>query len=270
MAIDESAPLLISRPIGHYSAVPLAASDAIVPPAGKVDDENDDTSPPPPLNPQERRASLIKWVCFWMAIAAAIGYLVVESVRRGGGEFEWRSSLSKALGGGLSGAAAMIIQVLSLMPLRTCMNYQYRNGRGFVEVIGLLYAENGVRRFYAGLAPALFQGPLGERMCFPNYFVHSLTSDTTRLSPFRRYCCQRRNIGPSFLESLSESASLSIKDSIRIDRRCAVSNDSCSDRHLEDNTAMRRIESTSDFEGSDTSIWYWDLGESNTFLRDTI
>ena len=36
----------------------------------------------------------------------------------------------RALGGGLSGAAAGIAQVLLLMWLRTAMNYQYRHGQG--------------------------------------------------------------------------------------------------------------------------------------------
>ena len=36
----------------------------------------------------------------------------------------------RALGGGLSGAAAGVAQVLLLMWLRTAMNYQYRHGQG--------------------------------------------------------------------------------------------------------------------------------------------
>ncbi|CAM9683199.1 unnamed protein product, partial [Ectocarpus sp. 12 AP-2014] len=35
---------------------------------------------------------------------------------------------NRALGGGASGAAAAVVQVLSLMWLRTTMNYQYKNG----------------------------------------------------------------------------------------------------------------------------------------------
>ena len=34
-------------------------------------------------------------------------------------------AFNKAIGGGLSGSAAMVIQVSSLMWLRTTMNYQY-------------------------------------------------------------------------------------------------------------------------------------------------
>jgi hypothetical protein len=38
----------------------------------------------------------------------------------------------KALGGGKAGAAAAVVQVLSLMWLRTCMNYQYRFGEDYL------------------------------------------------------------------------------------------------------------------------------------------
>ena len=37
-------------------------------------------------------------------------------------------ALNRAIGGGLSGSAAMVMQVSSLMWLRTTMNYQYRYG----------------------------------------------------------------------------------------------------------------------------------------------
>merc|ERR1719473_2082941 len=65
----------------------------------------------------------------------------------------------KALGGGLSGAAAMIIQVTTLMWMRTTMNYQYRYGTGTMEALKALYAQGGILRFYQGYLPALIQGP---------------------------------------------------------------------------------------------------------------
>lgn len=48
------------------------------------------------------------------------------------------------------------------MWLRTTMNYQYRHGTTTRQALRKLYAEGGVRRFYRGLAPALFQGPLSR------------------------------------------------------------------------------------------------------------
>ncbi|KAI3434970.1 hypothetical protein D9Q98_003022 [Chlorella vulgaris] len=68
----------------------------------------------------------------------------------------------RALGGGIPGAAAMGLQVLSLMWLRTTVNYQYRYGTTTTEALKHLYKEGGVVRFYRGLAPALLQGPLSR------------------------------------------------------------------------------------------------------------
>ena len=53
-------------------------------------------------------------------------------------------------------------QVLSLMWLRTTMNYQYRHGTTTSVAIKNLYKDGGIRRFYRGVTPALFQGPLSR------------------------------------------------------------------------------------------------------------
>ena len=42
------------------------------------------------------------------------------------------------------------------------MNYQYRYGTSTGEALRALYKEGGVRRFYRGVGPALFQGPLSR------------------------------------------------------------------------------------------------------------
>ena len=73
----------------------------------------------------------------------------------------------KALGGGVAGAVAMFVNVGTLMWMRTTVNYQYRYGMGTFEAIGHLYKEgggglSGIRRFYRGVGPALFQGPLSR------------------------------------------------------------------------------------------------------------
>ncbi|KAI0370724.1 mitochondrial carrier [Pilatotrama ljubarskyi] len=67
-----------------------------------------------------------------------------------------------ALGGGLSGAAAMVLQVFTLMPLRTVMNYQYRYGTTTTQAIKTLYADGGWTRYYQGLSAALIQGPVSR------------------------------------------------------------------------------------------------------------
>ena len=71
-------------------------------------------------------------------------------------------ALKRAGEGGLAGAAAMAINVCSLMWIRTIINYQYRYGTSSTEAFKKLYAEGGIPRFYRGLAPALIQGPLSR------------------------------------------------------------------------------------------------------------
>lgn len=42
-------------------------------------------------------------------------------------------AVKRALGGGTAGAIAMGLNVVTLMWLRTTINYQYRNGTGTLE-----------------------------------------------------------------------------------------------------------------------------------------
>ena len=64
--------------------------------------------------------------------------------------------------GGIAGAAAMGINVCSLMWMRTTINYQYRYGTSTMQAFRTLYADGGIPRFYRGLIPALLQGPLSR------------------------------------------------------------------------------------------------------------
>jgi len=68
----------------------------------------------------------------------------------------------KSIGDGLSGSMAMVIQVSSLMWLRTTMNYQYRYGTTTTQALKLLYKEGGIRRFYNGYLLSLVIGPLSR------------------------------------------------------------------------------------------------------------
>jgi hypothetical protein len=68
----------------------------------------------------------------------------------------------KALGGGSAGATAAIVQVFSLMWLRTAMNYQYRYGGDLKNALSTLTKEGGIGRLYQGLPFALVQGPLSR------------------------------------------------------------------------------------------------------------
>jgi len=74
---------------------------------------------------------------------------------------------SRALPSGAAGGVAMGLNILCLMWMRTTVNYQYRYGSGTITAIKALYKEGGstpagITRFYRGLVPALFQGPLSR------------------------------------------------------------------------------------------------------------
>jgi Mitochondrial carrier protein len=77
---------------------------------------------------------------------------------------DWQDLITKAsrkaLGGGKAGAAAAIVQVCTLMWLRTCMNYQYRYGGTLVSSLQTLWKQGGISRLYQGLPFAIVQGPL--------------------------------------------------------------------------------------------------------------
>lgn len=131
------------------------------------DDDDDDTNSESLTSetipsPAERRRTVLRFILLWSSISTVTIYLIVEAFRRGGGEFDWRGALRKAAGGGIAGAMAMVIQVLTLMPLRTIMNYQYRHGKTTTEASKTLYAEGGLPRFWAGLPAALVQGPVAR------------------------------------------------------------------------------------------------------------
>lgn len=74
--------------------------------------------------------------------------------------------MNKAAGsafrGGIAGAAAMGANVACLMWMRTTVNYQYRTGVSFPMALRTLYADGGIPRFYRGVLPAMFQGPLSR------------------------------------------------------------------------------------------------------------
>lgn len=70
--------------------------------------------------------------------------------------------LQSSLRSGFSGAFAGIVQVLSLMWLRTAVNYQYRYGVSIGQALRDLKLQGGIPRFYRGLSFALIQGPLAK------------------------------------------------------------------------------------------------------------
>ena len=139
---DERAPLLGHRDEEEQGDGREATPATKTPPGARVDPEElqDEQSP------EERRRSLLKWVAFWLVFSVLVLVLVILSIKKGGARFDFKEALKKAAGGGVAGAAAMVIQVLALMPLRTTMNFQYRYGGTTVQSIKKLWQDGGFRR----------------------------------------------------------------------------------------------------------------------------
>jgi len=100
-----------------------------------------------------------------------------------------RNAGKRALGGGLAGAIAMVVQVLALMWMRTTINYQHAKGMSTLEAMAVLYAAGGIARFYQGMAAALLQGPLsrfGDTAA--NAGALALLEDTTLPEGVKTFC----------------------------------------------------------------------------------
>ncbi|KAL6873019.1 mitochondrial carrier [Trichoderma novae-zelandiae] len=137
---------------GHTETTPLLAG------------EQPEQSPPTQQATDKISIRWVLWRIVW-AVVAALGLVVFVKGwidADGDANFNLHDALRKALGGGLSGAAAMVLQVLLLMPLRTIMNYQYRFGASFSQATQILYADGGFGRYYAGIGAALIQGPVAR------------------------------------------------------------------------------------------------------------
>lgn len=116
------------------------------------------------LQPRKTRSKLrIAWYIFLIVVSAIILAVFIKGwIDAGDTDFDLKEALWDALGGGLSGAAAMVLQVLLLMPVRTVMNYQYRFGTSTTMATKTLYADGGFGRYYQGLGAALIQGPVSR------------------------------------------------------------------------------------------------------------
>ncbi|CAF3455399.1 unnamed protein product [Fusarium graminearum] len=124
---------------------------------------NNESEIVPAPTPEKRTRSWYAWRIFWTILVIVVLAVFIKGwIDSDETEFDLKKALKRALGGGLSGAAAMVLQVLLLMPLRTIMNYQYRHGTSFTIATKTLYTEGGIRRYYQGIAPALFQGPISR------------------------------------------------------------------------------------------------------------
>jgi len=133
--------------------------------------------------------------------------------------------LNDSVNSGISGAGAMSIQVCSLMWLRTTINYQYKTGYTLSHSFQNLYKEGKIRRFYRGIAPALFQGPLsrfGDTASNTGVITILDSYDSTKELPlFMKTMCSSSiaslwRIGIMPIDTVKTSLQVNGKDGIQI------------------------------------------------------
>ncbi|TFK71040.1 mitochondrial carrier [Pluteus cervinus] len=124
--------------------------------------DEDEDSETPPVKQAWTWTELVVYGVLTLLGGFVLGVFIKGFIDSDDVDFDLKKALESALGGGLSGAAAMVLQVLTLMPLRTVMNYQYRYGTTTTAAIHTLNAEGGFSRFYQGLSAALVQGPVSR------------------------------------------------------------------------------------------------------------
>ncbi|KAF8057567.1 mitochondrial carrier domain-containing protein [Lyophyllum atratum] len=147
---DERQPLL-GRP-----------SDDSVTLVPRANDENGEEGGVKPKAPKRGWKEITAYVLLAIVGLVLLGFFIKGFLDADDVEFDLEKALKAALGGGLSGAAAMVLQVFTLMPLRTVMNFQYRYGTTTTQAIDTLYADGGWTRYYQGLSAALVQGPVAR------------------------------------------------------------------------------------------------------------
>ena len=115
----------------------------------------------PPIDPTSSRRAFVATTAALLSTTTAVSTIHPQPAEAA---TDWNQVLEKAskkaLGGGKAGAAAAVVQVGSLMWLRTSMNDQYRYGGTLQSSLQKLWNEGGIPRLYQGLPFALIQGPL--------------------------------------------------------------------------------------------------------------
>ncbi|KAG8962469.1 hypothetical protein FRC03_004214 [Tulasnella sp. 419] len=152
---EETRPLLSSSSPENYQATSLHQATS-----QSADVEASMVPPAPKVVETKWNLAKILWRTVYAIVAGVIlGVFIKGWIDADDVEFDLKGALKKALGGGLSGAAAMVLQVATLMPLRTVMNYQYRYGTSTKQAIITLWNDGGYGRYYRGVGAALIQGP---------------------------------------------------------------------------------------------------------------
>ena len=119
--------------------------------------------------------SAVLFSTFYVSLATSIAIAAAIAVSGRGvsyeSDFDVVGALKAAGGGGVAGAAAMVLQVLTLMPLRTIMNYQYRYGGSVKHAVSTLWNDGGFKRYYAGLGAAMYVSS-PTKLIFTNFCAH--------------------------------------------------------------------------------------------------
>jgi Mitochondrial carrier protein len=142
--------------LGSFACAVDADTDA----AAADDDGDDDETSSTTVNPTKLAASLVRKLevnnkekggklLTPGANALTLNQIIIKAGKKG-------------LGGGLPGAIAGAVQVLTLMWMRTIINYQSRYGTTFQQAVASLMSDGGIPRFYRGLPFALVQAPLSR------------------------------------------------------------------------------------------------------------
>lgn len=100
----EASPLLPKHsqtPVGRTGESSSATGDSAAAPIPTTDGTEALEEEPDLRTPQEKRRSLYKWLAFWAILTGAVIFCVVEAIKEGGGQIDWKGALKKA-GGGVS------------------------------------------------------------------------------------------------------------------------------------------------------------------------
>lgn len=131
------------------AAVAPSTSQEVAAAAASSTDEPPKSASPPPRSPTDTAA-----------VAKASSPTPHQPQRPP--ESVLKKAAADALNGGLPAIFAMWIQVVTLMWLRTTVNYQYRYGTSMRTAFTALYRAGGVKRFYAGISAAMIQAPMSR------------------------------------------------------------------------------------------------------------
>jgi hypothetical protein len=131
-------------------------------PSQEEDDDYNNDKPKPNTTSPNKDMFMILTALLPMFVALLFLGCLPHLLGQESGGLILNKALTKAFRGGIPGSAAAAVQILSLMWLRTIVNYQYKTGKSFSNSFHTLLNEGGARRFYRGFLPAILLVPLSR------------------------------------------------------------------------------------------------------------